>query len=63
MGYFNDSIRWQQQIADQMSGLKMSGVLDLVQNTVYSESTRNSTESAVRFPKYDKKTGTVYGKP
>lgn len=37
MGYFDDSIRWQQQIADQMSGLKMSGVLDLVQNTAFMD--------------------------
>lgn len=37
MGYFNDSIRWQQQIADQMSALKMSGVLDLVQNTTFMD--------------------------
>lgn len=37
MGYFNDSIRWQQQIAGQMSELKMSGVLDLVQNTVFMD--------------------------
>ena len=37
MGYFDDSIRWQQQIADQMSRLKMSGVLDLVQNTAFMD--------------------------
>ena len=37
MRYFDDSIRWQQQIADQMSGLKMSGVLDLVQNTAFMD--------------------------
>lgn len=37
MGYFDDTIRWQQQIADQMSGLKMSGVLDLVQNTAFMD--------------------------
>ena len=37
MGYFDDSIRWQQQIADQMSGLKMSGGLDLVQNTAFMD--------------------------
>lgn len=37
MGYFDDSIRWQQQISGQMSGLKMSGVLDLVQNTVFMD--------------------------
>lgn len=37
MGYFDDSIRWQQQIAGQMSVLKMSGVLDLVQNTAFMD--------------------------
>jgi len=35
MGYIDDSIRWQQQIAGQISGLQKSGVLDLVQNTAF----------------------------
>lgn len=37
MGYIDDSIRWQQQIAGQFSGLQKSGVLGLVQNTAFMD--------------------------
>lgn len=47
MGYIDDSIRWQQQIASQFSGLQKPGVLGLVQNTAFMDN-YNSIISATQ---------------